>query len=108
MVFGLDILIGLAFDTAFLILVMHLTGRWFGIDFGPLKAGISKVMAFLLITGVLWKLLGIVALPINLVIWLVGFKIAFNLDSSELWIFVCSFIIGSTLLRFALVMVLAS
>ncbi len=103
MIVGLDILINLALSTAVLIAIIHITGRKFGIDFGPLKSGVSKVMFFLLLTSVLSHYMGLAAIFPNLLIWTVGFKIAFRLDWNELMIFIFSYLVAITLLRIALV-----
>lgn len=95
----LAVLVALVLDTAFLILIMHLTGRWVGIDFGPLKTDIAKVVLFILATNLLYVWLGILALPFNLLIWIIGFKIAFRLDWTELLTFTGCYAIGSFLLR---------
>ena len=87
---------------------MHLSGRWFGIDFGPFWPGITKAALFLLASAILYQWLGGWAFLINILVWIFGFKIAFNLDWSELWIFTGCFIIGSVLLRFELAMILIS
>ena len=107
MVLGERLIIGLVIDTAFVILCMHLTGRWFGIDFGPLKSAVSKVMAFILISGILYLCLGVSAFFLNFLIWIIGLKIAFRLEWGELLIFVFTYSVKSTLARLILVMLIA-
>ncbi len=100
------VLLALALNTGFLILMMHLSGRWFGIDFGYLKPAVGKVILFILVTTILSEWLGPVAFLINFFIWTVGFKIAFNLDWTELIIFTVSYAVGNFLLWILLVTVL--
>ena len=102
------VLVSLIIGTSFLILMMHVAGRMFGIDFGPLKEGVMKVMIFLLATSIIeWYLKG-TSIFINFVIWTAGFKIAFNLDWTELFIFNIAYTTGYFILMVVLFGILAA
>ena len=100
------ILAVLAVNTAFLILCMHITGRMWGIDFGRLWPGVGKVVGFLLVTAIVSQYVGAGAFIINLIIYLVGFAIAFRLDRTELMLFTATYWVLSMALRMLLLLLL--
>ena len=100
------VLLGLAINTVVLVVAMHFIGKMWGIDFGPVGAAVKRVIVFLLVTSLVSALLGIVAWPINLVIYIVAFMWAFHLDAWELMVFTVSYSILSTIIGVFLAMAL--
>jgi len=97
-----------AVNTAFLILCMHIAGRMWGIDFGRFWPAVGKVVGFLLLTAIVSQVVGAGAFIINLIIYLVGFAIAFRLDMMELLLFTATYWVISMGLQLLLLLFLVA
>lgn len=98
-------------ELGFLVLCMHLVGRYFGFDFGPFWRAITKAGIILLVVTSIFIWFGAylpwyASVLVFFGAYYFGFMLAFGLDASDAAIFTVIYFIAIIIVRFVVIFII--